>query len=412
MYKQKFYYAISINEELKVSVIKRRNNSYSLIYKEEGDDIQKIIVKFSDNKFFYYIENLIDKEIIYVQIDQVIKKITSQEEKDILLYFWKHFEEIVTNIKLLESYRFVIGLERKELDMIKSIPKSDLHNHIALGGSREILYELTGIKLPKLNTKLRSVPEMNQWFDTNDISIKGSRFFPMRLQASFMQAQQDNVKVFAPNISLCARKNFESYDHMMNFIKNMVDNYSENMSIYPELCLDRNKFKLDDTDDILYLLKSGLFYSIDIVGDEKLGVDPFVKIYKIAGELGIIRKAHIGEFGDALDIKDAIEKLDLDTIQHGLSAINDNEVLNQIKEKNISLTICPTSNIMLSRVKSYKNHPIKSFWRNGIGLTIGSDDILIFDSTLSQEYLSLYEKKCLTEFELNNIRLFGLRFYN
>lgn len=63
---------------------------------------------------------------------------------------------------------------------------------------------------------------------------------------------------------------------------------------------------------------------------------------------------------------------------------------------------------MLGRVESLANHPINRLYRSGVDVTINSDDILIFDSDVSKEYLRLYEAGCLTAEELDAIRLSGL----
>ena len=52
-------------------------------------------------------------------------------------------------------------------------------------------------------------------------------------------------------------------------------------------------------------------------------------------------------------------------------------------------------------------HPIGKLYRSGVDVTINSDDVLIFDSDVSKEYLRLYESQCLTAEELENIRKIG-----
>ena len=54
-------------------------------------------------------------------------------------------------------------------------------------------------------------------------------------------------------------------------------------------------------------------------------------------------------------------------------------------------------------------HPIGKLYHSGVDVTINSDDILIFDSDVSKEYLQLYESQCLTAEELENIRKNGLK---
>ena len=58
------------------------------------------------------------------------------------------------------------------------------------------------------------------------------------------------------------------------------------------------------------------------------------------------------------------------------------------------------------------HHPIADLYRKGVNVAINSDDVLIFDSDVSKEYLRLYQSGCLTEDELDDIRMNGLRDQN
>lgn len=69
----------------------------------------------------------------------------------------------------------------------------------------------------------------------------------------------------------------------------------------------------------------------------------------------------------------------------------------------------PSSNVLLGRVAGMKEHPISVLFRNGIDVTINSDDVLIFDSDVSKEYLRLCQAGCLSAKELNEIRLIGIQ---
>lgn len=85
------------------------------------------------------------------------------------------------------------------------------------------------------------------------------------------------------------------------------------------------------------------------------------------------------------------------------------EVVNYLINQNITLNITPTSNLLLGRVVDMKQHPIGKLFRAGVNVTINSDDILMFGSDVSKEYLSLYHNNVLTPNELNQIRVNSLR---
>ena len=80
-----------------------------------------------------------------------------------------------------------------------------------------------------------------------------------------------------------------------------------------------------------------------------------------------------------------------------------------LSDNHIRLNVTPSSNYLLGRVKDLAVHPIAMFYRSGIDVTINSDDVLIFDSDVSKEYLRLYQCGCLDADELDDIRMNGLK---
>lgn len=134
----------------------------------------------------------------------------------------------------------------------------------------------------------------------------------------------------------------------------------------------------------------------------------FKPIYRKAKEKGLLLKAHVGEWGDANSVKEAVEELELDEVQHGISAGSSPQVMNWLADHKIQLNICPTSNVMLNRVDNLKNHPIRTLFDYGVRVTINSDDILVFGQSVSKEYLDLYEAGVFSTEELNVIRKNGL----
>ena len=78
------------------------------------------------------------------------------------------------------------------------------------------------------------------------------------------------------------------------------------------------------------------------------------------------------------------------------------------KKKNIQFNVCPISNLMLCRVKDIKQHPIKKMYEHGLKVTINTDDQLIFENSLFDEYMLLYKENVFSIDQLNNIRLNSL----
>jgi adenosine deaminase len=80
-----------------------------------------------------------------------------------------------------------------------------------------------------------------------------------------------------------------------------------------------------------------------------------------------------------------------------------------LADNQIQLNVCPSSNVMLGYAENYKDHPIKVLYENGVKVTINTDDLLLFDSSIENEYLLLYQAGALTAEQLDEIRKNGLR---
>ena len=107
--------------------------------------------------------------------------------------------------------------------------------------------------------------------------------------------------------------------------------------------------------------------------------------------------------------RQSMTALRLDEVQHGIAAAESEEAIQFLKDRGIRLNLTPSSNLLLGRIKEMAHHPIRRSYRGGLDVTINSDDVLIFDSDVSKEYIRLFESGCLNAEELNKIRLNGLR---
>jgi adenosine deaminase len=148
--------------------------------------------------------------------------------------------------------------------------------------------------------------------------------------------------------------------------------------------------------------------SIDLYGDELAQpIENFIPLYKKAKAKGWILRAHVGEWGTADDVMRAVELLELDEVQHGIAAAGSKEVMRFLRQNKIRLNICPTSNLLLGRVPSMKEHPIRKLYDAGVIVTVNTDDSLVFGNNLSDEFFALYKAGLFTAAELDSIRLNG-----
>lgn len=312
-----------------------------------------------------------------------------------------------------DSRLFKEALKKGDLNALRKIAKSDLHNHFVLGGSRKFIFKKTGIDIKPCESVLQSMEEMHAWNEKyigSSFNSKDRR--KLLIAATFVQAKQDGIRVLEIGEDVWGLGEYFNHD-----IERLIEAFEEaHEEIAPEIEL-RLQIGLSRHCPIAYLMEClehfwghPAFYSIDLYGDELAQpIHNFIPIYEKAKENGLVLKAHIGEWGSAKDIMEGARKLHLDEVQHGIVAASCEETMAYLKENKIRLNITPTSNLMLGRVKDLSNHPIQVLYRKGLDVTINSDDVLIFDSDVSKEYLRLFEAGCLTEEELDNIRLNGLK---
>ena len=101
--------------------------------------------------------------------------------------------------------------------------------------------------------------------------------------------------------------------------------------------------------------------------------------------------AHAGEWGGPASVRDAIHDLGVERIGHGVRAIEDLALVDELAEKGIVLEVCPGSNVTLGVYPSFRDHPIAELDRRGVKVTISTDDPPFFHTTMEREYQMLHE---------------------
>jgi len=100
--------------------------------------------------------------------------------------------------------------------------------------------------------------------------------------------------------------------------------------------------------------------------------------------------SHAGEHGKAWEVRHALEEFGAERIQHGIGAVGDPEVLNQVVEAGVACDVCPGSNVALAAVPDMASHPLPRMLDAGVVVTLGSDDPPLFQTTLLDEYANAW----------------------
>lgn len=104
----------------------------------------------------------------------------------------------------------------------------------------------------------------------------------------------------------------------------------------------------------------------------------FAKIYQRSKALGVRRTAHAGEEGPPDYIRNALDHLDVERIDHGIRLVEDRALLDRVAKEGKMLTVCPISNVFLRCVSKVEELPIRTFLEAGISFSINSDDPAYF----------------------------------
>lgn len=306
---------------------------------------------------------------------------------------------------------FQEALESGDIDAIKIFPKSDLHNHSVLGGSRDFLAELTGREIPVLREPLLSMADMHEWVNANLAFLFSEPAGRLKcIEASFVQAKRDGVTRVELGDDVWAATLFDnSAANLSRCLRELHAQAAPDVEWIPQISISRHCGVPAILSWMEPFLGLGLYRTIDLSGDEfSQPIENFRPIYQRAKAAGLRLKAHVGEWGDADSVWRAVEELELDEVQHGIAAANSPQVMRLLRDNGIRLNICPTSNVMLGRTARLEIHPIRRLYDAGIRVTVNTDDALVFGTSVSEEYLKLYRCGLFGASELDAIRMNGL----
>lgn len=306
----------------------------------------------------------------------------------------------------MKNLNFIDALKNNDKVSLSKISKVDLHNHAAYSCRLSYLKE-NNFVLPDMN--IRNIETLSDFCRTYINPIQYDKEgLALLLEGNFKNCIDTGVTVVATSIDYkaCIRIFNNNIDDFITFLKQFK---YDNFKILWDLGISRDSYKREYKQLIIDLINTKYFKGIDLYTTENsISNIEFIEFYKISNELGLITKVHAGEQLGANYIKQCILDFNPKQIQHGIHIVEDESVMKLAKDREIVFNVCPTSNVLLGYTKDYKNHPIKKMFKYGLNITIGTDDLLFFNSDINEEYLKLYKEETLTAEQLNSIREYGL----
>lgn len=120
----------------------------------------------------------------------------------------------------------------------------------------------------------------------------------------------------------------------------------------------------------------------------ELGHPPakFARVFARAAEMGLKRVAHAGEEGPPEYVREALDLLHVDRIDHGNRCMEDEALVKRLVASGMTLTVCPLSNLSLCVVHDLMAHPLKTMLDRGLRVTVNSDDPAYFGGYVGENY--------------------------
>ncbi|NNE77384.1 MAG: hypothetical protein HKN31_09965 [Pricia sp.] len=293
------------------------------------------------------------------------------------------------------------------IEKIRALPKADVHNHLHLGGSLALLkqkYPDTSLRIPKYYKGLDGMIDfINNEVNAEMVTADDMMYF---MEMALKNCISDRVTYLEASIDISFVRFFnDSIEELISVVQQLKENFKPFVDFRPDIGINKDYDLQKAYSDGYICMNSGLFNGIDIYGLEiNKKLDGFVEIFDYARKKSLKTKVHIGEFSDYRSIETAIYLLNPSEIQHGIKAADSTETMDLIAKKGIRLNICPQSNVCLGVVSSIADLPIRKLFDHGIRITINTDDHLLFNSTVSDQFVDLINHEMFSFKEIDTIR--------
>jgi len=299
--------------------------------------------------------------------------------------------------------------------LVEQLPKAELHIHIE--GSLEPammmhLAKRNHIELPYPDIK--SIADaynfnclqdfLNLYYQGMSVLLTSQDFYDLTW-AYLLRCQQQNVVhceiFFDPQGHTKRSIGFETF--MPGILRALKEAHTElGISSRLIMCFLRH---LDEKSAFETLaLAEPWMEDIHGVGldSSEMGFPPslFAGVFARSAELGLKKVAHAGEEGPPEYIYEALDLLKVDRIDHGNRSLEDDALVNRLVKEQMSLTVCPLSNLRLAVIKNMGDHPLRKMLKLGLNVCVNSDDPAYFGGYVNDNFFALIQAISLTRDEI------------
>ncbi|MBN1679467.1 MAG: adenosine deaminase [Anaerolineae bacterium] len=293
------------------------------------------------------------------------------------------------------------------METLKAWPKIELHRHLEGSIRLPTLIDVArqhDIPLPAFTVEhLRPFVQMTE-DDEPTFTVFLSKFNVLRqfyrsldiirriTREAIEDAANDNIKYmelrFTPH-ALARLKDFDYQDIIRAVCEESVRAETD-FDIRVTLIVSVNRHEsVQIAEKVLtatLALNHNSVVALDLAGLEfEHSPRPFKTLFERAQQAGLHTTVHAGEWAGPNSVREAIEALSTERVGHGVRAIEDSQVVQMVRDKAITLEVCPTSNLHSGVVKQFDQHPLNDLIYLGVPTTINTDDPSLSDITLTDE---------------------------
>lgn len=299
--------------------------------------------------------------------------------------------------------------------LIDTLPKAELHLHIEGTLEPELMMELArrnGVTLPYASVEeIRKAYEFNCLQDFLDLYYQGmsvllteADFYDLT-HAYLLRVQADRLThvelFFDPQAHMERGVAFET---VLGGITTALEDAERDMGISSKLimCFLRHL----PEDHAFEALNCACKHKEHIFGvgldSTEQGHPPskFARVFEAARNEGFTPVAHVGEEGTAENVREALDVLKIDRVDHGNHALDDTALTRRLAAQQTPLTMCPISNWRLKGIPTLAHSPVKKALDAGLLVTVNSDDPSYFGGYLNDNYRAVHQHLDLSEQEI------------
>jgi adenosine deaminase len=292
------------------------------------------------------------------------------------------------------------------LAALRKLPKSDLHCHALLNCPLSTYEAVLGYRLPVPPARFRDFGEFGGYLASNLFpatrTLDGMRAL---LRGGLDRMADEGVVYTEASIDLLMPLHIQAPPRaVIDMVAEERDRITPRLTFAPEIGINRRMAPDKLWPLFLAYLDSGVFCSVDLYDDERAGdLREFRRFYRAAGERGLELKAHAGETCGPDKIRETVDVLGVDVIQHGIAAVRDPALLELLARRGTQLNVGVASNVALGVAGGYEGHPIRALLAAGVRIALGTDDFTVFGTALCEE-LWLLRRSGMSVAELAKLR--------